>query len=285
MVHDLKPLVIYHSPCMDGFTAAWACWLIHPDWEYFSATHGNPAPDVTGREVYFLDFSYKEGQIRDMLEVAKSITVLDHHASAKKELETLLRDGEISGVFDMDKSGARLAWEHFHPGSAVPMFVETVEDRDLWRFKFPNTKPLCAYIFSFEYSFETWNKIHSQFQSSTGMTMMLVAGEGIERKHQKDVTELVKRTKHRTIIAGFDVPIANLPYTYASDAGHLMCEGEPFAAICYYTPDGWEFSLRSEECGEDVSEIARTFGGGGHKHAAGFRLRVGNAWPLLAVTN
>ncbi len=32
------------------------------------------------------------------------------------------------------------------------------------------------------------------------------------------------------------------------------------------------FSLRSEEGGQDVSEIAAMFGGGGHKHAAGFKL-------------
>lgn len=32
------------------------------------------------------------------------------------------------------------------------------------------------------------------------------------------------------------------------------------------------YSLRSREGGVDVSEIAKQFGGGGHKHAAGFRL-------------
>jgi len=32
------------------------------------------------------------------------------------------------------------------------------------------------------------------------------------------------------------------------------------------------FSLRSQEGGIDVSEIAIKFGGGGHKHAAGFKV-------------
>jgi nanoRNase/pAp phosphatase (c-di-AMP/oligoRNAs hydrolase) len=32
------------------------------------------------------------------------------------------------------------------------------------------------------------------------------------------------------------------------------------------------FSLRSTEEGLDVSEIAKLYGGGGHKHAAGFKV-------------
>ena len=31
------PLVIYHSNCQDGFTAAWAIWKVHPDWEFYPA--------------------------------------------------------------------------------------------------------------------------------------------------------------------------------------------------------------------------------------------------------
>jgi oligoribonuclease NrnB/cAMP/cGMP phosphodiesterase (DHH superfamily) len=56
------------------------------------------------------------------------------------------------------------------------------------------------------------------------------------------------------------------------DAGHIMGKGEPFAA-CYWDTPGWRvFSLRSEDGAQDVSEVAAKFGGGGHKHAAGFKL-------------
>lgn len=68
------------------------------------------------------------------------------------------------------------------------------------------------------------------------------------------------------------VPVACLPYTLSSDAGHMMAKGEPFAACYWDTPEGRCFSLRSAEDGMDVSEIAKDYGGGGHKHAAGFRV-------------
>ncbi len=87
---------------------------------------------------------------------------------------------------------------------------------------------------------------------------------------------------------GHWVPVANLPYTLTSDAGHLMCQpyaspnlhGEivtPSFAACYWdTPKGRVFSLRS--VGDfDVSAVAASYGGGGHKNASGFTLPHGVA--------
>ena len=102
-------------------------------------------------------------------------------------------------------------------------------------------------------------------------------GEAIERKHFKDIAELLKVTTQRMEIAGHDVPVANLPYTMSSDAGHQLAQGEPFAACYWDTPDGRVFSLRSSDDGLDVSEIAKRFGGGGHRNAAGFKLAPGQS--------
>lgn len=74
-------------------------------------------------------------------------------------------------------------------------------------------------------------------------------------------------------IAGHDVPVASLPYTLTSDAGHMMAQGETFAACYWDTAEGRVFSLRSTiESGTDVSAIAALFGGGGHAQASGFKV-------------
>jgi oligoribonuclease NrnB/cAMP/cGMP phosphodiesterase (DHH superfamily) len=57
-----------------------------------------------------------------------------------------------------------------------------------------------------------------------------------------------------------------------SDAAAKLAVGWPFAAYYWDSPTGREFGLRSAPDGLDVSVIARKFGGGGHKHAAGFKL-------------
>lgn len=280
---DSRPLVVYHSPCLDGFTAAWACWLKYPEAEFVPAAYGQEPPDCEGRDVYLLDFSYKYAVMLEMYHKAKSITVLDHHKTAEAELAPMFADGWLDGEFDMEKSGARLAWEFFHPDKAVPRLVRYVEDRDLWRFALDHSKSINAALFSHEYDFETWSRLARRMDESSidgpvGLLSFIEEGEAIERKHMKDVRELVGKLKRYltfdSLIPSRKVPCANLPYVYASDAAGLMAEGVPFAATYYQDAEGaFVFSLRSRgEGGADVSEVAARYGGGGHKNAAGFRV-------------
>ncbi|MGY8872170.1 MAG: DHHA1 domain-containing protein, partial [Pseudomonadales bacterium] len=68
------------------------------------------------------------------------------------------------------------------------------------------------------------------------------------------------------------VPALNCPYSWASEAGHILGIDQPFSAT-YTIHDGFiKFSLRSAKDGLDVSKIAEMFGGGGHEHAAGFSI-------------
>src|ERR1051325_2791725 len=100
-------------------------------------------------------------------------------------------------------------------------------------------------------------------------------GEAILRKHRKDIAELLPNARRMTI-GGHDVPAINLPHQYASDAGEILSEGEPFAAVYIDEPDGRRFSLRSSNTGLDVAAIAGLYGGGGHQHAAGFTVSSGH---------
>ena len=100
-----------------------------------------------------------------------------------------------------------------------------------------------------------------------GLEQLRQDGIAIERKHQRDIGALIKSGTRRMQLAGHDVPVLNVPFTMASDAGNLLAQGEPFA-VCYWDDsDSRVFSLRSSADGLDVSEIARSFGGGGHRHA------------------
>ena len=111
--------------------------------------------------------------------------------------------------------------------------------------------------------------------NSGELEMLKRDGEAIERKLQKDVNDLIASGVRRMTIAGYDVPVLNAPSVYVSDAGHLMSTGEPFAACYWDHPDGRSFSLRSSDDGIDVAEVAKKYGGGGHKKAAGFTVGIG----------
>lgn len=297
-----RPLCIYHANCIDGFTAAWAVWLRFGDKaDYLPAAYGDTPPDVTGRDVFIVDFSYKRPLLLEMAKLARTVLVLDHHKSAAADLEPntigncvevgasidavgltctmanyegyLAAGGDIPTVnvlFDMDRSGAGIAWDFFHPDSPRPGLVNYIEDRDLWRFALPWTRAVTTHLFSFDYDFGLWNHLREELDAAPAA--FASHGETLERKHKRDVAAVLKATQRTMFIGGLDVPVANAPFTMASDAGHEMALGHPFAAVYWDTAEHRHFSLRSNDQGVDVSVIAAGYGGGGHRNAAGFKV-------------
>lgn len=299
-------ICIYHGNCADGFTAAWVVAQAIPGAELYAATHGDPPPDVTDRDVVIVDFSYRRQVMRDILSTCRSLVLLDHHKTAAIELgpddfaltlmdECSLRPDLIRGrwstlptiVIDQSMSGAHLAWRHFFRDRPAPALVRYVEDRDLWKFALPDSREVSAFIFAHEYTLEEWDRLHEKTRDlfvpmrSQDALDVVYGGAAILKKHDKDIRELLRANTFEATVAGYVVPVANLPYTMASDAAGSMAEGRTFAA-CYYDSAGHRvFSLRSRPgplC-VDVSDIARLFGGGGHANAAGFRLPI-DGWQV-----
>lgn len=262
-------ICIYHGNCADGFAAAWVVRKALGDGvEFHAGVYQDPPPDVTGRDVILVDFSYKRAVLEEMIGKAKSVTVLDHHQTAEEDLRWL---PGAHTVFDMGRSGARIAWDHFFPGAQPPQLLLHIEDRDLWRFRLPWTREIQANVFSYPYDFAVWDRLMAE-----NVETLAKEGHAIERKHFKDIHELVGVVTRRMKIGGHDVPVANLPYTLTSDAGHLLAKDEVFAGCYWDTPEGRVFSLRSSDQGMDVSEIAKQYGGGGHRNASGFRVPWGH---------
>ncbi len=265
-----KPLCIYHGNCADGFGAAWVVRKAFGESgvEFFAGKYGDAPPDVSNRVVYVVDFSYPREVLQKMAESALHVIVLDHHKTAKDQLEGL---ADVETVFDMERSGARITWDFFFPDIDPPALILHIEDRDLWRFGLAGTREIQSCVFSYPYDFKVWDEL-----MASSMQALRKDGEAIERKHQKDVAELVGVTKRRMVIGGHDVPVANLPYTLVSDAAGSLAVGEPFAACYWDTETHRIFGLRSAPEGVDVALIAQQYGGGGHAHSAGFRVPYGH---------
>jgi oligoribonuclease NrnB/cAMP/cGMP phosphodiesterase (DHH superfamily) len=264
-----KPLCIYHGNCADGFTSAWVVRkALGEDVDFHAGVYQNPPPDVEGRDVVMVDFSYKRGTLEMMRDRAASVLILDHHKTAEADLKDL---PGVEAVFDMERSGARITWDRYFPGQEPPALLLHVEDRDLWRFALAHTREIQANVFSYPYDFDVWSELMAR-----PVADLVAEGQAIERKHFKDIEELTKVVTRDFTIAGHTVPVANLPYTLTSDAGHLLAKGKPFAGCYWDTPEGRVFSLRSTDEGLDVSAIAKEYGGGGHRNASGFRVPYGH---------
>lgn len=270
-------IVLYHANCTDGFGSAYAAWKHFGDKaEYIPVAYGDNLPDVTGKDVYMLDYSCKREVAKGIATIAKCLTIIDHHKTAYEDLQDLMDSGVINGIFDMNKSGAVLTWEWFHGEDDIPALFLYLQDYDLWRFYLRNTKAIVAGLRSYEMNFEVWSKYA---ESLANLVKLSSEGESILRNHMQLVKSAAENAR-RIILCGFDVPCVNANGFLASDLGALLAEGEAFSVTYYIDAKGGErVSLRSEEGGADVSEIAKEMGGGGHKHAAGYvnrslRLRV-----------
>jgi oligoribonuclease NrnB/cAMP/cGMP phosphodiesterase (DHH superfamily) len=299
-----KPDVcIYHFPCDDGFASAWIARERWPDLVVAPTNYGQPFPDVdiVGKNVLIADFSYKPEVLRDLGAKAKSIVVLDHHKTAAADLADFRVDADfansmtehpfdaekaekalnllgtigrnIVALFDMDHSGAMLTWDFCFPDRKPSSLVKFIEDRDLWRFRLKNTRAFSLYLRSVPMTFEAWDEVAREWAHEPENVM--ANAYAIERFYDQKLAEMVPTATLKSIGKWKDVPVVHAPYAFASDLAHELLKAHPnapFAAVVVDAYGGRTYSLRSEDSRQDVSEVAKTFGGGGHRNAAGFRV-------------
>jgi len=264
-------ICIYHGNCADGFGAAWVVRKAFmerdlPLPEFYPAKYTEPPPDVTGKRVIMVDFSYKRPTLLEMAEQAEYMIIYDHHATAKDDLVDL--PDNVETVFDMARSGAMITWDEQFPDKSPPRLLRHIQDRDLWQWELPDTKEIMAAVFSYPYGFNAWDML-----MEVPVDTLAMDGIPILRRQDKDIREILSvATMKVVLIDGHKVPLVNIPHMWGSDACHILCEGKPFAAYYWIDSEGiYNFGMRSDKNGVDVREIAEKFGGGGHKHAAGFR--------------
>lgn len=279
-----KILCIYHGHWDDGFAAAWCVRdaLGADNVEFHLGIYQQDPPDVAGRHVILVDFSYKAPVLDIMRNKALSLLILDHHKTAAEDLNgwplapnwqiwrNLLggvRRPCLAGVrFDMDRSGAGIAWDYFTEGSSRPSVINYIEDRDLWRKKLAGGDEFTIALRSYPQDFSLWDDLVGD-----GHEPLIAEGRSIQRYYRLRVDEL-KRSAYVAQLRGHRIWIANAPYFAASEVAGELAQREMTAfGACYFEVSAgrFQYSLRSRDS-FDVSEIAKAYGGGGHKAAAGF---------------
>lgn len=262
-------LCIYHANCPDGFASAWIVQRRYPNAEFIPAHYGDSIPeDLEDRNVLLVDFRYKAPQVVEISKVAASLTILDHHKTAIEDLRELYEAKVFDGILDSSKSGAMLTWEWFHPVDRCPDLIKYVQDRDLGAWKLPYSKEISAWIYSHPFQFQTWgyieNSLREKFYDVVDLGAAILC-------YQQKLIDIAVSQAAEMIIAGYVVPVTHSTCLFSEIAGTLA-KDQPFAACYFLRGNIVQFSLRSTPDGVDVSEVAKSFGGGGHEHAAGFEI-------------
>ena len=236
-------------------------------------------PALAGRAVYILDFSFSPEIMRGIEERAIKLVMLDHHKSAAEKLTGFAcRCGVVH--FDMDKSGARLAWEFFQPAKPVPDLVRFVEDRDIWAWQYPESAGFLAALDMEPLDFARWAEI-AQF-SPAQITEFMARGQAMDEKFKKLVTDMADSAQP-IIFNGQSGLMVNVPGVFHSLIGNLLSEKSATFALMWHVgkSGGVKVGLRSQRS-FDCIPLAESMGGGGHAQACGFKMGTNRLPELLS---
>jgi oligoribonuclease NrnB/cAMP/cGMP phosphodiesterase (DHH superfamily) len=242
---------------------------------YLEGQYGKPLPpellehpDKPNTAVYFLDFSVPRQQLLEFRQEFGLVQVVDHHKTAEADLL-----GLDDVVFDMQESGASLTWKFFFPDLPAPELVRYVRDRDLWEWRLPDSKAVSAYIFLQERTPEAWYDMLEALENDP--SLIVRAGKLLLQQTDQMVESAAKASQSGTF-AGVRAQIVNTG-ALQSEVGNVLAlkEGNPLA-VCWSVGSTGQVSIsfRSTDQGPDASEVAKRFGGGGHRNAAGARLSL-----------
>ncbi|MES2931683.1 MAG: hypothetical protein V4682_03225 [Patescibacteria group bacterium] len=278
-----RTIVFYHGSCPDGFGGAYAAWKKFGDAaEYVALTRDDdPLPDVTGADLYFIDFVYEKGQMDAIAKNANSLMILDHHAGVREVTESF-----PGSIFDNDRSGATLAWHYFHPEELTPKLLSYVEDDDLFLFKLPDTRGILSYVSVKPYTFESWDELATTLDdpetSEAFLEKIRIYGEyfDILATQAAEHAKLVEFEGHKVYFA------TTHPFKQMKSlVGNILAKKQgPFALVVAAHPKGFGVSIRGDGS-IDVSEIAQRYGGNGHKSSSGFLIPANGPLPWTLIEN
>lgn len=278
---EKKIVVIYHDQCRDGFGAAYAAWKKFGDtaW-YLPLKAGTDAPaGLVDKQLYIVDFSFSYETLEQLRFTNRSVVVIDHHISTRDAVTAWPEN-----IFDLEHSGAVLAWQYFHPHAPIPPLLLYVEDHDLWKFALPDNREFNAALGLEPTTFAAWDTLISRLTVQTELDSFIARGATIAAFEDQLVDQLLE-FKEWVEFAGHRCYAINIARPYRSIVGHHLAKqsaadgGAPLGIVYYRNQGGVNISLRSE--GDlDVSKIAEAYGGGGHKHAASIRTQSFTGIPF-----
>ena len=245
-------------------------------------------------EVYFLDYSFSNK--RNLYEFEKllkrrimgdEVVWIDHHKSSIGVLESY----NILGVRHTALCGAAWTyiWCHdrsyigclkkydneyisreFHKDAIIPVFLKYIDDYDCWKKLY-----LLTNDFHYGLTISTPHDpiINRLLLSSDGIDKIIFAGEKVQEYLKFENKE-------------YHIDMYGFEFTLPEENGGLRCFclnrkgnsimfgdkiNEYDAVIPFYYVNGkWKYSIFSIKEDVDCSEVAKSFGGGGHKGAAGW---------------
>jgi len=231
-------------------------------------THGDPIEhSVRGKKVFIVDFSFDADTLKKLKDEAKEVHWYDHHKTSIPIHEAL-----GWGVIDLSESGASLTWKREYPGKELPRILAYVRDKDIWEWKLPKSREINMALREREDIHDpkgsTWQTLldhltEEDFQQMTEIGARALRSQRLRMLEGAQKAFEVDFHGHKALAVNWSLESSEMGEYIYKELGYEI------AIIFNYTGQNWSFSLRSDRL--DTSHLAKTYGGGGHPGASGFR--------------
>ncbi len=232
--------------------------------------------DLDGRVLVAVDCAQESRIVDPTLVAAAPFTVnIDHHHDNTRfgDVDLVVEDASSTGEVLADvfaSLGVTLT-----PQIAEALYTAIVTDTG--RFQYSNTTPKALRLAAglVEAGADV-SKVFVEVYESTPFAKLKLLARALER-----ATELAdgRVVVSQLLREDFDAARAEEPYSEGIIDHLRAVDGAELVVLVRELPEGAasarKGSLRSHPDGVDVSAIARSFGGGGHKRAAGFSTDLG----------
>jgi oligoribonuclease NrnB/cAMP/cGMP phosphodiesterase (DHH superfamily) len=267
----------YHRADLDGICSAAIVKKFDPDVQLIGVDYGDkhtPLPHAICERVYMVDFSLQpiERMVALVDLVGRDRFVwIDHHKSAIEEAKRVGLD-MLRGIREVGLAGCELTWQYF-AGGPIPIAVKLLGRYDVWDLNYSvNVLPF-QYAMRMEAETPTssiWEPLLNGGAITRELRQMLEQGLAILRYVKAD-------DKKYLAACGFSTTLDDLTAIALNRlAGSQAFEGnyDPTThdlMIAFVRQNRrWKVSLFSTKPEVDCSALAKKYGGGGHKGAAGF---------------
>ena len=237
--------------------------------------------EAHGEAIVMVDFSMPpEDMVRLWTET--DMLWIDHHISAIRDIQAAERKmtkeelSKVRRVVDPASSGCLLAWKVTHPDPDVeiPEGVRILQEWDHGSMeRIPRLTSYGLESMDTSPGSAAWDLALTE----DGLKGIQEEGKPVVRYVDKQLKEWFREYSYITTLeAGKDtyqVLVLNAPVKHDAFVvvDSVVLDAVDLKAVARRKPDGWSISIYSDSPGIDCSVIAKTFGGGGHKGAAGFR--------------
>lgn len=269
----------YHSSDLDGHCSGAIVKMRFPECEMIGINYGeelNLDAIEQDEEVYMVDFCLQPFDGMVALNKKAKLHWIDHHA--KGSLDEAYSRGFLARggqMLEVGKAGCELTWEYLNHGSPMPRTVFLLGRYDVW------DHGADVDVLAFQYGMRNFKDTSPEnvefWDAVIFFNTDAIAGNGrlILEYEKNQNKKFCQAYAFETEIKGFKAICANRGFTnsklfdsvFDQSKHHLMitfCRKKLPAKV-------WAVSLYSTRQDVDCGEIAKSFGGGGHKGAAGFQ--------------